>query len=143
MTHEETKARELLASIYERRRTEVRVSPSWLATEAMMRLDPSRASHPIEYALAHLQLRQLARALCAKRWEKDDQGETEQHELWPQLQARYPVVRTSADQEPEYVLLEHMSGEDISFNVARLRSEAEAKLMHADAFEAWGKSRAA
>lgn len=142
MTHEQTKARELILRLYEARRSHVRVSPSWLATECMQSLDPDRASHPIEYAMAHLQFRQLARSICSGRWERTDASEiAEQHDLFPDLQTRYPAAGRSADQEPEYVLLEHMSVEDIAFNVSRLRSEANAKLKHADSLEAWGKSR--
>jgi len=142
MTHEETKARELLAGIYERHQHKVFVSPSWLATEAMQILDPSHRSHPIEYTMAHLQFRQLARSVCSGRWERERPGETtEQHDLFPVLQKRYPRAGRSSEQEPEYVLLEHMSGADVRFNVGRLRKEAVGKMRHADALEAWGASR--
>lgn len=143
MTHEQTRARELVLQVYEARRSHVRVSPSWLATECMQTLDPERTSHPIEYTMAHLQFRQLARNICSGRWEREDSvaGDIDQHELFPDLQTRYPVAGRSADQEPEYVLLEHMTEADVTFNVSRLRSEARAKLKHADALEAWGNSR--
>jgi hypothetical protein len=144
MTNEELKARELVERVYELRRSELRVSPSWLATEVMQMLDPSRSSHPLEYAMAHLQFRQLARAAFSGRWEKETSDRAaDQHDLFPELQKRYPIGNRSEGQEPEYVLLEHMTDEDIAFNCARLRSEALAKLSHADALEAWGKSRKA
>lgn len=142
MTHEESKARELLASIYERHQHKVSVSPSWLATEAMQTLDPGRQSHPIEYTMAHLQFRQLARTVCSGRWEKERPGEeTEQHDLFPVLQKRYPKAGRSAEQEPEYVLLEHLTADDVQFNIDRLRKEAAGKMKHADALEAWAASR--
>ena len=144
MTNEELKAREMVERVYELRRSQVRVSPSWLATEVMQMLDPERSSHPIEYAMAHLQFRQLARAAFAGRWEKPASGSrTEQHDLFPDLQTRYPIGNRSEGQEPEYVLLEHMTEDDVAFNVARLRSEARAKMAHADALEAWWDMRAA
>jgi hypothetical protein len=143
MTNEEIKAREMVERVFELRRLQVRVSPSWIATEVMQMLDPARASHPVEYAMAHLQFRQLARAICAGRWDKETSDETvEQHDLFPILQTRYPVSR-SRGEEPQYVLLEYMTDEDVGFNVTRLRSEAIAKLKHADALEAWGRSRVA
>jgi hypothetical protein len=42
--------------------------------------------------------------------------------------------------EPEYVRLEEMSRADIAFNVKRLRREGRAKLAHADALEAFGRT---
>ena len=46
-----------------------------------------------------------------------------------------------APSEPEYVLLEHLTDEDVKFNVNRLRKEADAKLHHATALEAWWQKR--
>lgn len=133
--------RELLESIYERRVDEVRVSPAWLATEALLHLDPTKTAPELVYRAAHLQLRQLGRSLCRQRFEEDGEW-SEQHDLFPNLQKRYPAAH-SPDAEPEYVLLEHLTGDDIAFNVQRLRREANAKLFHADALEAWGQNRAA
>lgn len=131
--------RELLESIYERRIDEVRVSPAWLATEALLSLDPRKTAPTLVYRAAHLQLRQLARGLCRQRFEDDGEW-TEQHDLFPNLQKRYPAVHTT-EGEPEYVLLEHLTALDIAFNLNRLRREANAKLSHADALEAWSKQR--
>jgi hypothetical protein len=139
-THEEAKVREMLGRIFESRREVIDVSPSWLATEVMQELDPGRASHPLEYSLAHLQLRQMARALCAGRWEREE-AEDEQHELFPGLQRRYPIAGRTKSDEPEYRLLEYLTTQDIAFNVGRLRSEARSKLAHADRLYAWGKDR--
>lgn len=144
MTNEEKKARELILSIFEVRRMADRVSPNWLATEAMQSLDPLRTSHPLEYAMAHLQFRQLARGICAGTFEPDEPREAggdDQHEMFPVLQRMYPKARSSSKEEPEYVRLELLTDEDIRFNVERLRSEAVAKLKHADALEAWAASR--
>jgi hypothetical protein len=142
MTNEDTPARELILSIYERHRHQDRVSPAWLATEAMCALDPARTSHPLEYMMAHLQFRQLARSVCAGRWERGEPGQSEQHDLFPVLQSRYPISRVD-NQEPEYIRLELMSDADVEFNILRLRSEAMAKLKHADALEAWNRTRRA
>lgn len=55
------------------------------------------------------------------------------------------ALNTDAErqQEPEYILRERMTDNDVAFNVARLRNEARAKLAHADALEAWGRNRQA
>jgi hypothetical protein len=90
------------------------------------------------YVRGHL--RQIARQLLRQRFEPDDQTLSVQHELWPDLQPRYPKASSPKTEEPEYVLLEHMTREDIDYNVARLRNEANAKLRHADALEAFGRS---
>jgi hypothetical protein len=145
MTNEEIKAKELIARIYDVRRDESRVSPRWLATEAMQSLDPGRTSHPLEYAMAHLQFRQMARAVCAGRWEEGaPEEEVEcQHEMFPGLQKRYPTGARTEGNDPEYVLLEHLTEKDVAFNVARLRKESRAKAKHADRLEDWWKARGA
>lgn len=140
--NDEKKLREVLSQIYDRRASESRISPAWLATEAMRELDPGQASPSLVYIAANLQLRQIARGMCRNRFEADEE-QTDQHSLWPNLQTRYPAVH-SKDSEPEYVLLEDLTKADVEYNVQRLRAEAEAKLAHADALEAWWQqSRAA
>jgi hypothetical protein len=107
----------------------------------MRELDPERVSLPVVYGGCHLQCRQIARDQLRKRFDPVGKGNSsEQHELWPDLQWRYPTARSAKDEEPEYILLELMTEVDIGFNVARLRSEAVAKLRHADALEAFGQS---
>ena len=141
--HEWGKALELLGRIYELHRDKVDVSPSWMATEAMQELDPDRVSHPLEYLLAHLQLRQIARSLCAGRWQKDEGRDDEQHELFPGLQRRYPIADRINGEEPVYRRLEDLTADDVAYNVHRLRSEARSKLAHADRLDAWGRERPA
>lgn len=141
MNSSEQKLRIILLEIYENRSDEIRISPAWLATEAMNRLDSERRAPTLVYQAAHLQLRQIARGVCRHKFEGDD-GETEQSDLFPQLQTRYPAAH-SADAEPEYVLLEHLVDDDVSYNVNRLRREGETKLHHADALEAWWQDRRA
>lgn len=129
---------ELLASIYDRCRDQVLVSPSWLAAEALQILDPLSTVPALIALAANLELRQLAREFCRQRSDEDDDPAPEQQELYPGLQRRYPAKRM-AGEEPQYKLLEHLSGEDVFFNVARLRLEGDAKLKHADILEAWGR----
>jgi hypothetical protein len=89
------------------------------------------------YAGCNLQLRQIARGQLRRRFEPEDDGGDE-HDLFPGLQQRYPTARSARAEDPEYVLLEHLTPTDIGYNVARLRSEARAKMAHADALEAYG-----
>lgn len=140
MINDEQKLRDILVRMYERRSGEIRISPAWIATEAMSELDPDKTAPTLVYRAAHLQLRQMARSICRKKFEDD--GEAEQHEIWPDLQTRYPAAH-STDAEPEYVLLEHLSEADKTYNVNRLRREGRAKLDRADALEAWWQSKAA
>ena len=132
--------RELVARIIDIRRGQPRISPSWVATETMSDLDRSRdveRQYPMIWQGCHLQLRQIARKLLAQRFE------TEEYEtpLFKDLQWRYPTARSAAAEEPEYILRDLMSDEDIAYNVGRMRAEAMAKLEHADALEAWGSDR--
>lgn len=131
----------VVEKIIDQRRDEPRVSPTWVATEAMVKLDPGRVSLPLVYLGCHLHLRQIARGQLRLHFEDpaaaaDD--DLAQHELFPDLQRRYPAARPKRrpTSEPEYVLLEAMSDADYTFNLNRLRREGRAKLDHADALEA-------
>lgn len=139
MSKESQRYREMLWQIFDSCSDDVRIRPSWLATEAMVRLDGEKKSPPEVYRLAHLQLCQIARSICAQRFEEDEE-DTEQHSLFPNLQKRYPAAR-SKGQEPEYVQLEHMKKRDFDYNIRRLRREGRAKLRHADALQAHAEQR--
>jgi hypothetical protein len=144
VTHEEAQLTEIVSRIIDIRRSQVRINPSWIATEAMREIDPASASLELVRIGCHLQLRQIARSLCRKLFVEDsyDDGDEPYFTEFKGLQWRYPIARSKhKHEEPEYVLRDQMSDEDVAFNVARLRSEARAKLAHADASEAWGRSR--
>lgn len=64
------------------------------------------------------------------------------HELFPDLQERYPIAGRVDGEEPVYRLLEHLTEQDIAFNLERLRLEVSSRLRHADSLEAWSRSRA-
>ncbi|MGI9403061.1 MAG: hypothetical protein ACR2OF_00945 [Hyphomicrobium sp.] len=140
MTLEQKKLREILSTVLNKRAGEVSISPAWLATEAMIYIDPDRISPSLVYQAAHLQLRQLGRDLCRKQYTEAIEGDP-QHRLFPDLQARYPTCRSASEDDPEYVKLEHLTQEDVDYNVARLRAEASAKMAHARALEAWGREQ--
>jgi hypothetical protein len=143
MTHEESQLAAIVARIIEIRRTEVRVVPSWIATEALKEIDPSGRSHPLVRTGCHLQLRQIARAQCRKLFEDVESKDDSEPQFtgFKELQWRYPVAHCDDKAEPEYVLLEHMTRRDVEYNVQRLRREGQAKLDHADALEAWDARR--
>jgi hypothetical protein len=137
---------EIVARIVDLRRDQGRISPSWVATEAMLQIDPEKVIQqrfPLAYLASHLELRQIARSVCRGLFEDDDDksGDSRQHELFPDLQWRYPAAKSKDQEEPEYVLRELMEPEDVYYNVSRLRAEAETKLRHADALEAWAKKK--
>lgn len=100
---------------------------------------------PLVYLGCHLELRQIARGLLRQHFEEPPSpaGELTQHELFPDLQRRYPSARSKEASEPEYVLLDEMTDSDIWFNVERLRKEGASKLRHADALEAFGRDKTA
>jgi tRNA A37 threonylcarbamoyladenosine dehydratase len=132
----------LVAHVIDQRRDEIKISPAWVATGVLKKLDPDRITQEDIYLACHLQLRQIARQELRKRFDGDERYDEDedilrQHEMFPELQWRYPSVRSKDDAEPQYVLLEQMSEADVFYNVARLRSEGAAKLHHADALETW------
>jgi hypothetical protein len=129
---------EIVAHIIETRRDQVTISPSWVATEAMIELDAVelQISNPRVYIGCHLQLRQIARGQLRVRYEDDGDEDADQHPLFPGLQRRYPVQRP-AGEEPEYIKLDCLSRPDAIYNIERLRCEARSKLQHADALQSW------
>jgi hypothetical protein len=135
---------EIVARIVDLRRDQGRISPSWVATEAMLQIDPRREIQqrfPLAYHSSHQHLRQIARSQCRSLFEDDEPRDSRQHELFPGLQWRYPAARSKDQEEPEYVLLELLALEDVYYNLSRLRAEARAKLNHSDALEAWAKKK--
>ena len=145
----------VVAKIIESKRDEARINPDSIATAALLELDPKKISVPAVLAGCHLALRQIARGQLRKRFleEPDDDEdavepeqsqhddaapESEQPDLFPQLQRRYPSSRAG-----EYVKREEMTSADINFNVARLRKEGASKSAHADALERFGVAKAA
>jgi hypothetical protein len=56
------------------------------------------------------------------------------------LQERYSR-RPKKGKEQVYILLDHLTDDDIAYNVARLRKEGRALLKHSAALEAYGRHR--
>lgn len=141
MTSDDRKLLEIISAVLDRHQHQDSVSPAWLATEAMVELDPSKIAPHLVYRAAHLQLRQIARGLCRRQYD-DDAGEpSAQHTLFDGLQARYPIPRQEPDDDPEYLRLEALSEEQAMFNIERLRRGAAGLLQHADALEAWTRHK--
>src|SRR6185503_16434525 len=104
---------EIAARIIDLRRDQIGISPAWVATEAMAIVDPERTSPELAYFGCHLHIRQISRGLLRGKFEPDDPRQATMHDLWPDLQPRYPRAATAKSEEPEYILLEHMTPEDI------------------------------
>jgi hypothetical protein len=123
---------------------EERINPAWVATEVMTKLGATdlRQSNPLVYLAAHLHLRQVARHVCRKRFDAndDDALDPAQQELFPGLQSRYPAANADGE-EPSYILRDAMSAKDVTFNVTRLRLEGRTKLGRADALDAWWRTK--
>jgi len=134
---------EIVGRIIDTRRGQPSISPSSVATEAMLVLEAAWMQNPTEYPLVyigcHLELRQIARTILRERFEPEEDADKITHPLFPELQWRYPIARPKTE-EPQYVLLELLRREDWRFNVNRLRADAESRLKHADKLEGWGVS---
>lgn len=137
---EEHKLAETVARVIDLRHDAVSISPNWVATEAMLLLDPQHAAPALVYAGCHLQLRQVARQQLRGKYQPEDSA-GEQHQLFPDLQTRYPTAHSAQAAEPEYVLLEHLPERDLDYNIARLEAEAIAKQKHADALRSYRLSQ--
>lgn len=125
-------------------RARPRISPKWVASQVMDRLDPGQkiqVSHHDIWIGAHMTVRQIARAILAHRyWDGTEPDPDEQPDLFPGLQWRYPKAHAN-EEDAEYVLLDLMTTEDVAWNCARLTAEGEAKIKHAAALEAWNAKR--
>jgi hypothetical protein len=152
----ESQLASVVARIIGIRRSQVKIHPSWIATEALDEIDPGGRSVALVSAGCHLQLRQIARDQCRKLFDEDgacrrpdSDPDYPMFPMFEQLQWRYPVRKRlqvvdedgEERKEPEYVLLEHMTGDDVDYNVARLEAEATAKVAHARALRAWWRKR--
>ena len=127
------------------RSNDTKVSPIVIANACMVKLDPEKTSVPEVYELAHMHLRQMARAALARSFDPADKKKRAHDakaisDLF-MLQARYPQAHTADLDDPVYLRREEMTEDDVKYNVARLRAEGRAKLAHADALEAWWGSR--
>lgn len=130
-----------IAAAIERRNGEPRVSASWVANEAIIKIDPGRISVPAIYAAALEHAKQHARALLRKTFDPREE-DNPQHELFTKVQAYYPAARSKRD-DPEYVRRDYdcMSQEDVDYNASRLGAASEALAKHRDALLAWWDMR--
>jgi len=118
------------------------ITPASLALALQARygeeLDPR-----IQY-LSFEHLKAMARKLLGRRFDAEsDEAEATQGELFSgHLQRRYPLPPVPG-QEAAYKALEALSPDEIRWNVKTLRKSGQARLMHADALEAWGQTHAA
>lgn len=113
------------------------ISPSRVADIAYKEpeIDPENIAPILARHLATMKLRDYARQQLGKKHDLGDEI-AEQHELFPNLQRRYPKAK-GPQEDPEYIPLENLSAEDISANLAHLRTSAASRLRHADALEQW------
>jgi hypothetical protein len=117
------------------------ILPTSLALSVQRRF----AEGPIQVHIAYTSLEHLkhfARRALAGRFDAEgEDNETHQHELFSgQLQDRYPTPRRGG-QEPAYKLRDHLSNEEVDWNIEMLRKSAYARLEHADAMLAWSEGR--
>jgi hypothetical protein len=117
----------------------IAISPADLATQVFDDIDPAKASPALVRVAAILELRQLARAICRTRNHESERN-AEQGNLFDfQLQDRYPAPRVDVETgevEDFYVRRLYLTIEERQRNIERLRREAEAKMVHADALQA-------
>lgn len=53
-------------------------------------------------------------------------------ELWPHIQDRYPIPTQDEDGDHFYKLRDHLSDDEIDFNLSRMKAEIETKQKHHD-----------
>src|SRR5271157_1947316 len=112
---------------------EITISPAQLARIVYDALDP-KAHSPLDVQfLCILQLRQMARQICAKRNDEEENQANQGTLFEMQLQPRYPAKR---DGEDVYVVRSMLTLQERRIIIARLELEASAKMRHAQALKA-------
>lgn len=144
MSREDSQLAEIVSRIIDTRRTQIKINPNWIATEALKEIDPSSRSIVLVRLGCHMHLRQIARAQCRKLFEDVEDPDAPHFSGFEGLQWRYPVARLDKETEsPEYILRDSMSNEDVEYNVERMRGTSRSLAAHADLLEAWHRSRRA
>lgn len=118
------------------------ITPASLALAVQNKITPT---FEIDRLIRHLSLehlKQMARAALRGHFDPDRDDGPEQVEMFEggHLQYRYPIPYGRGEQ-PSYKLREALTDREVTWNVSALRRSATARLMHADALEAWNFSR--
>lgn len=110
------------------------ILPSDLAAAVFKIIDPGKKSPVLVQLAAILELRQLSRAVC-RRQHKESEENSEQGNLFDfHLQDFYPASRqVNGETQDAYVRRGYLTYGERMRNVTRLRNEAVAKQVHADA----------
>lgn len=133
--------KERILSTYEARRDHVAVSVQDIAHTVFEALDPDQQTPFLIRHCAILELRQMTRELLRVKLEEQTETQDATADLfgWA-LQKRYPVERSGS---LAYVLLEHLTYEEVNANADGLDAEASAKQTHARALRAYAEFRKA
>ena len=112
------------------------ITPVSIARILLDRYAQGLEVHVQYLSLEHL--KSMARKRLGKKFNDADDTQPSQGELFSgHLQKRYPLPPVTG-QEPAYKILESLTQAEIDWNVEMLRRSGEARLMHADALEAYG-----
>jgi hypothetical protein len=119
----------------------IELSPTNLALAVLHQFSNKRTNPLLKYSsLEHI--KQVARKALAGHFEADgEDNEAYQGELFSgHLQERYPTPRKRGE-SPVYKLREHLSVNEAEWNIEQLRKSARARVLHANALQAWNESR--
>jgi hypothetical protein len=108
------------------------VEVSDLARRVFAIIDPQSLSPGLVEHAAILELQQLARAICRRRF-TEEEAAFENGRLFDfTLQSRYPSAPVEGVEEHLYLPVSAMRPEDFDYNIERLLAESAAKSAHAD-----------
>jgi hypothetical protein len=114
-----------------------------VADEVDRKIDPAQVSPALKSYCSTMQIRARVRQSLARRYDPTAKAEQyikgERDDLFEGLlQDRYPVKRKG---DKGYALRDIMNELDVAFNTSRMRKAGDSLVQHADALEAWHKSR--
>ena len=121
------------------------ISPENVANQVDAMIDPDSLSPSLKTYASIMQIRQSTRAYLRKRHDPVEKMEQEILDgtadmFSDHIQPYYPVKRLDKGKKA-YAKTETLTEEEVNFNVNRMRKAGAALLTHADALEAWFRSK--
>lgn len=128
---------DMLNKCLENTSSDLGVSASYLASQAITKLDPEqKAPYVVQWGCV-LQLRQIARGILRKEYEPVNDAGEPQAEMFEKLQQRYPVARGEEEKkEGEYMPRLLLTLEERQMISEKLRKASKALAIHANALDA-------
>ncbi len=110
---------------------EISIQPAIIAAHVIKQINPVKETNIVILWGFNLQVRAIARKILGKKFDPTEKKNSDQSEMFPGLQERYPVDRGGEDSE--YILRGEMTIVEREETENKLRKTGLAFIEHADA----------